>query len=138
MIVVGFPCAAQWRTEEAAPAVVGRRYFGYEIDYRPIESVCHRCSSWAGTVTIRSSTVRGASGARVEPGSDAYRAMGICREEEGAVVNLRLGIDVGGTNTDAVVLDEAGSLLALVSSRTTADVMGGVKNAIDGLVAEHP
>lgn len=36
--VVGFPCAAQWRTPEGL-AVVGPRYFGYDIEYRPIEQV---------------------------------------------------------------------------------------------------
>jgi DUF917 family protein len=38
VVVVGFPCAPQWRTD-AGLAVVGPRYFGYDIEYRPIESV---------------------------------------------------------------------------------------------------
>lgn len=36
--VVGFPCAAQWRTD-AGLEVCGPRYFGYDIEYRPIETV---------------------------------------------------------------------------------------------------
>jgi N-methylhydantoinase A/oxoprolinase/acetone carboxylase beta subunit len=42
----------------------------------------------------------------------------------------RLGIDVGGTNTDAVVLDESLNLVASVKSPTTEDVMGGIENAM--------
>lgn len=38
VILVGFPCADQWRTP-AGLEVVGPRYFGYEIDYQPIEAV---------------------------------------------------------------------------------------------------
>jgi len=40
-------------------------------------------------------------------------------------IDLRLGIDVGGTNTDAVVLDRAGALVAKAKRATTADVTGG-------------
>lgn len=36
--IVGFPCAEQWRTPMGLE-VVGPRYFGYDIEYRPIESV---------------------------------------------------------------------------------------------------
>jgi DUF917 family protein len=36
--IVGFPCAPQWRTPLGLENC-GPRYFGYEIDYRPIESV---------------------------------------------------------------------------------------------------
>ena len=42
---------------------------------------------------------------------------------------IRIGIDVGGTNTDAVVMDGA-RVLAGVKSATTADVMSGVVNAL--------
>lgn len=51
---------------------------------------------------------------------------------------LRLGIDVGGTNTDAVVLDERSTLLASFKTPTTPDVSSGVRNALSGLVARHP
>jgi DUF917 family protein len=33
--VLGFPCHPQWRTPEGL-ALVGPRYFGYEIDYVPL------------------------------------------------------------------------------------------------------
>jgi DUF917 family protein len=36
--VVGFPCAEQWRTP-AGLEVCGPRYFGYDVDYKPIEEV---------------------------------------------------------------------------------------------------
>jgi N-methylhydantoinase A/oxoprolinase/acetone carboxylase beta subunit len=53
-------------------------------------------------------------------------------------MSLRLGIDVGGTNTDAVVLDERSRLLASFKSPTTPDVTTGIGNALGGLVATHP
>ena len=42
---------------------------------------------------------------------------------------IRIGIDVGGTNTDAVIMDGA-NVIAGVKSATTADVMTGVVNAL--------
>ena len=42
---------------------------------------------------------------------------------------IRIGVDVGGTNTDAVVMDNE-SLLGGVKRPTTADIIGGVRNAI--------
>src|SRR5215470_7844756 len=53
-------------------------------------------------------------------------------------MKLRLGIDVGGTNTDAVVLDQHLTLLARFKSPTTPDVSGGIRSALHGLVATHP
>jgi len=43
VVVVGMPCTAQWRTP-AALAMVGPRYFGYEIDYVPVETRYGRAS----------------------------------------------------------------------------------------------
>ena len=43
---------------------------------------------------------------------------------------IRIGIDVGGTNTDAVVMD-GDSVLAGVKAATTEDVMTGVINALN-------
>src|SRR5215510_4381668 len=43
---------------------------------------------------------------------------------------FRLGIDVGGTNTDAVILDAADQVVASVKSPTTADVTTGIVNAL--------
>ncbi len=48
--------------------------------------------------------------------------------------DLRLGIDVGGTNTDAVVLDREDRLLAKAKVPTTPDVTGGIRAAIDRVV----
>ena len=42
----------------------------------------------------------------------------------------RIGIDVGGTNTDAVVLDSGDRLLSRVKTSTTADVSTGVETAL--------
>jgi N-methylhydantoinase A/oxoprolinase/acetone carboxylase beta subunit len=53
-------------------------------------------------------------------------------------MKLRLGIDVGGTNTDAVVLDEHATLLARFKSPTTPDVSSGIRNALHGLLAAYP
>jgi len=52
------------------------------------------------------------------------------------VEELRLGIDVGGTNTDAVVLDQEDRLIAKVKVPSTADVTGGVTAAIDAILAD--
>jgi N-methylhydantoinase A/oxoprolinase/acetone carboxylase beta subunit len=48
--------------------------------------------------------------------------------------DLRLGIDVGGTNTDAVVVDVADRLLAKAKVPTTPDVTGGIEAAIDAVL----
>lgn len=48
---------------------------------------------------------------------------------------IRIGIDVGGTNTDAVVMDGR-TILAGVKSPTTADVMTGVVNALESVLAD--
>ena len=46
---------------------------------------------------------------------------------------IRIGIDVGGTNTDAVVMDGT-RVVAGVKSATTADVMTGVVNALKAVL----
>lgn len=45
---------------------------------------------------------------------------------------LRIGIDVGGTNTDAVLMDGS-EVLAGVKKSTSADVTTGIVDALDGL-----
>ena len=47
----------------------------------------------------------------------------------------RIGIDVGGTNTDAVLI-EASRVLGAVKTPTTADVLGGVRTALHELLAQ--
>ena len=50
--------------------------------------------------------------------------------------DLRLGIDVGGTNTDAAVLDRQGALVAKAKRPTSPDVTGGITAALDAVLAE--
>src|SRR6266516_4204560 len=49
--------------------------------------------------------------------------------------DLRLGVDVGGTNTDAVVLDGRGHVRASAKTPTTPDVTTGIVQAIDMVLA---
>lgn len=49
---------------------------------------------------------------------------------------MRIGIDVGGTNTDAVLLDGT-SVLAANKSATSADVTAGIIDTLDRLQAER-
>ena len=41
----------------------------------------------------------------------------------------RIGIDVGGTNTDAVLIDGA-QVVHAVKTTTTEDVLGGIETAL--------
>ena len=47
-----------------------------------------------------------------------------------------LGIDVGGTSTDAVLLNAAG-VRAKAKVATTGDVYSGIKNVIDRIQDQH-
>jgi N-methylhydantoinase A/oxoprolinase/acetone carboxylase beta subunit len=49
---------------------------------------------------------------------------------------MRIGIDVGGTNTDAVLI-EGTTVLAATKSATTEDVTSGIVGALDSLQAQH-
>jgi N-methylhydantoinase A/oxoprolinase/acetone carboxylase beta subunit len=49
---------------------------------------------------------------------------------------VRIGIDVGGTNTDAVLMDGA-RVLATVKTVTTSDVTSGIVEALSNLVKDH-
>lgn len=48
--------------------------------------------------------------------------------------DLRIGIDVGGTNTDAVIVDAADRPIAKYKVPTTTDVTTGIKRALAGVL----
>ena len=50
-----------------------------------------------------------------------------------AAVRMKIGVDVGGTNTDAVAMD-GNQIVAAVKSPTTTDISSGVCNAISELL----
>lgn len=52
--------------------------------------------------------------------------------------SLRIGIDVGGTNTDAVAIDEADRVVAKAKRPTSPDVTEGLRAALDAVLAELP
>jgi N-methylhydantoinase A/oxoprolinase/acetone carboxylase beta subunit len=52
-----------------------------------------------------------------------------------AARDLSIGVDVGGTNTDAVVLDASGTVLVHTKQPTTADVTGGIRAGIAHVLA---
>lgn len=43
---------------------------------------------------------------------------------------LRIGVDVGGTNTDAVLLSPTSDVLAHAKYTTTEDIVTGIVNSI--------
>ena len=47
---------------------------------------------------------------------------------------LRIGIDVGGTNTDAVLVDESGDVVAAQKSATTPDPFDGIRNVMEAVL----
>jgi len=49
--------------------------------------------------------------------------------------SLRIGVDVGGTNTDAVVLDSSNTLVAKAKVGTTPDVTGGIDHAVRAVLS---
>lgn len=53
-------------------------------------------------------------------------------------MNLRLGIDVGGTNTDAVVMDDSNRVLTSAKRSTTLDIHTGVEQALAAVLADVP
>ena len=58
------------------------------------------------------------------------------RPDDPPAAELRLGVDVGGTNTDAVIVDPAGQVLASAKSPTTADVTAGVGQVIRTVLSD--
>lgn len=51
-------------------------------------------------------------------------------------MTYRIGIDVGGTNTDAALLNRHGIVVARTKRPTTADIMSGIDDAITALLGE--
>ncbi|MFE4777787.1 hydantoinase/oxoprolinase N-terminal domain-containing protein [Streptomyces sp. NPDC056713] len=49
-------------------------------------------------------------------------------------MSLRIGIDVGGTNTDAVVVDDDGQVVATTKSATTPDPFDGIRESLAKVV----
>ena len=49
---------------------------------------------------------------------------------------LRIGLDVGGTNTDAGVVDESGRVVSWFKSSTTPNVFDGIRTALAAVLAE--
>jgi N-methylhydantoinase A/oxoprolinase/acetone carboxylase beta subunit len=49
---------------------------------------------------------------------------------------LRIGIDVGGTHTDAVLLD-GDAVVASTKALTSADVLTGIMDALEAILSEH-
>ena len=47
----------------------------------------------------------------------------------------RIGVDVGGTNTDAVLLDHRLQVVAKVKTPTTADINEGLATAVDSILS---
>lgn len=51
-------------------------------------------------------------------------------------MKYRLGVDVGGTNTDAIIIDENLDVVSSVKSPTTEDIYQGIINAIRAVLKE--
>ncbi|MEK5439156.1 MULTISPECIES: hydantoinase/oxoprolinase N-terminal domain-containing protein [Paenibacillus] len=49
---------------------------------------------------------------------------------------FRIGIDVGGTNTDAIILDEQSRLIHSVKSPTTLDIKTGIETSLRNILKE--
>ena len=50
---------------------------------------------------------------------------------------MRIGIDVGGTNTDAVLMDGT-NLIAQVKNPTTSDITSGILSSIESVIKDGP
>ena len=57
------------------------------------------------------------------------------RAREVARLMYKLGIDVGGTNTDAVLIDENLKVVAAVKNPTSGDIYEGIMGAVDAVLA---
>lgn len=50
---------------------------------------------------------------------------------------FRIGVDIGGTNTDAVLVDSDGAIVRTHKTATTADIVGGFSTAINAVRENH-
>ncbi|XP_046373884.2 uncharacterized protein LOC124147265 [Haliotis rufescens] len=57
-------------------------------------------------------------------------------DKTSSVVHVVVGVDVGGTNTDAVVLSQGSTVIAAVKEPTSADVTTAVRNAIHAVLQQ--
>ena len=53
-------------------------------------------------------------------------------------MSLRVGVDVGGTNTDAVLMDASDRVLARSKVPTTPDVVSGIRGALERVLTPRP
>lgn len=53
-------------------------------------------------------------------------------------MSLRVGVDVGGTNTDAVLMDSADRVVARAKVPTTADIISGIRAALERVLSPAP
>lgn len=53
-------------------------------------------------------------------------------------MSLRIGVDIGGTNTDAVLVDSADRVVARAKTPTTADVVSGIRVALSEVLTPAP
>ena len=49
----------------------------------------------------------------------------------------RIGVDVGGTNTDAVLVED-GNVRSTVKTPTTEDITAGIRAGLEGLFQKDP
>src|SRR5260370_17353604 len=53
-------------------------------------------------------------------------------------MSYRIGVDVGGTNTDAVLMDDADRVVARAKSPTTPDVVSGIRAVLTKVLISDP
>src|SRR3954451_12046857 len=58
-----------------------------------------------------------------------------CTQDFRRMFSMRIGIDVGGTNTDAVLMDGR-TVVGWAKSPTTRDVSSGITNVLSALLAQ--
>lgn len=93
--VMALPADDAWRTDKGIETV-GPRYFGYDVDFEPLEELVKRRNA----------------------------------------VMYKIGIDVGGTNTDAVILDENQQLIHSVKMPTSEDIETGITESLHRVLSE--